>query len=560
MKPEEELADLQRKYQLLEGDRKAYYETSQWTIKQNRETVAALKRENKELRNQLAQNTQKTAKKNEKQDPQKEELDKLRLYVKELRKKYDDMHVITNQKLGGLNKHLDAIKDLERDSIRASDEDSPMMRHIRMLENRLDKALIKFNEAQSIRRTYDQIVKRLREERIGYDNQLAAIDRTLKAKEHDLEELILMSHDANHAKEVAKAELVKVDAQLAQERQNREKELVERRGQVRARQELNAKMEAREKSRVEIQLEAQGDLNAKQEAVLTKTVVSNSLYHAANDQKLEEEEKRITTFEEAFRKIKEATGVSDVSEVIQKFMTQEDTHNNLKQINEESQDRIDKLKNERHELQAKLEELKYSGSGLDSSRRLVDEYEQKLAEAAANCEKERIKYEKVAKILVAMKAGIEHLKDKLEGITIDEPNIPLTDDTVVDVLAQSEKKLMKILQMLGGDDEAVRQALASYKANAEADLPQHNSRIEVTAPTHDSEEEDSEDYGSDVEDAMDVPDRGYVKNSSQQITEKSGRKGKKKTAKGGEPPASPSGKTSTGMAGGKSRGSRPNFE
>ena len=26
-----------------EGDRKAYYETSQWTIKQNRETLAAVK-------------------------------------------------------------------------------------------------------------------------------------------------------------------------------------------------------------------------------------------------------------------------------------------------------------------------------------------------------------------------------------------------------------------------------------------------------------------------------------------------------------------------------------
>jgi coiled-coil domain-containing protein 151 len=49
---------------------------------------------------------------------------------------------------------------------------------------------------QSIRKTYEQIVKRLKEERIGFDNQLAAIERTLKAKEKDLEELVLMSHDA----------------------------------------------------------------------------------------------------------------------------------------------------------------------------------------------------------------------------------------------------------------------------------------------------------------------------------------------------------------------------
>ncbi len=37
------------------------------------------------------------------------------------------------------------------------------MRTIRILENRLDKVMIKYNEAQSIRKTYEQIVKRLKE-------------------------------------------------------------------------------------------------------------------------------------------------------------------------------------------------------------------------------------------------------------------------------------------------------------------------------------------------------------------------------------------------------------
>lgn len=235
MTPDEELADLQKKYQLLEGDRKAYYETSQWTIKQNRETIAAAKRENKELRAQLKNAHSGSGANAAKEDGAVAEMEKLQIYVKDLRKRYDEVHLLTNKKQSQLNQKLDKIKDLERDAVRATDEDSPMMRHIRMLENRLDKALIKFNEAQSIRRTYEQIVKRLREERIGFDNQLAAIERTLKAKEHDLEELVLMSYDANHAKEVAKAELTKVDQMLMQERANREQDLAERRAQVRIR-------------------------------------------------------------------------------------------------------------------------------------------------------------------------------------------------------------------------------------------------------------------------------------------------------------------------------------
>jgi hypothetical protein len=67
------------------------------------------------------------------------------------------------------------------------------MRQIRVMENRLDKAMIKYNEAMSIRKTYEIIVKRLREERVGYDSQLLAIERSLKGKESDLAELLYLS-------------------------------------------------------------------------------------------------------------------------------------------------------------------------------------------------------------------------------------------------------------------------------------------------------------------------------------------------------------------------------
>jgi hypothetical protein len=42
--------------------------------------------------------------------------------------------------------------------------------------------MIKYNEAQSIQQTYEEVVSRLKEERIGYDNQLANIENCLKGK------------------------------------------------------------------------------------------------------------------------------------------------------------------------------------------------------------------------------------------------------------------------------------------------------------------------------------------------------------------------------------------
>ena len=99
---------------------------------------------------------------------------------------------------------------------------------------------MKFNEARSISQTYEQIIKRLTNERVaGFDGQIAALDRSLKQKERDLDELVLMSHDAGAAKEKAKAELMQVDAALTKERAEREKALRDRRDTVRKREEMN---------------------------------------------------------------------------------------------------------------------------------------------------------------------------------------------------------------------------------------------------------------------------------------------------------------------------------
>merc|ERR1719410_678932 len=126
-------------------------------------------------------------------------------------------------------------------------EASPEMRQIRVLENRLDKAMIKHNEAQSIRKTYEAIVKRLKEERIGFDNQLAAIERTLKAKERDYEELLLLSHDAYHAKEMAQAELHRFEQGVMEERNQRDKEVQDKKALVETRVKMNQRLEQREK-------------------------------------------------------------------------------------------------------------------------------------------------------------------------------------------------------------------------------------------------------------------------------------------------------------------------
>ena len=118
------------------------------------------------------------------------------------------------------DKYNEVAKDQNGGNVNQSgsgmlDDDHPQMRTIRVMENRLDKAMIKYNEAMSIKKAYELIVKRLREERIGYDNQLSAIEQSLKGKESDFQELIILSQDASYAKDQAEKELNSYELQLS---------------------------------------------------------------------------------------------------------------------------------------------------------------------------------------------------------------------------------------------------------------------------------------------------------------------------------------------------------
>lgn len=62
-------------------------------------------------------------------------------------------------------------QELQLNTQNFDDGEDPAMRGVRLLENRLDKALTKHNEALAIHKTYVLIAKRLREERIGFNNQ-----------------------------------------------------------------------------------------------------------------------------------------------------------------------------------------------------------------------------------------------------------------------------------------------------------------------------------------------------------------------------------------------------
>lgn len=520
---QEELKLMERRLKMLDSDAKANVEQTQKEGKSNQESLEGLKGENKELKKSLAKLLREQGRKGK--SYQQAELEKLETKVHQLRLTYDDLKYKVKTCLKQIKTKQDALRDIRRESKPILTEDSPLTRQIRILENRLDKAMIKYNEAQSIKKTYTAILKRLKNERIGFDNQLQAIERTLKAKEHDFQELRNMYHEANYLKELAKSELLEANQEFEEMKKQKEKELQEKKNYVQARIEMTSKITKREQQRRKMELAAQGLLDVDGEQKLKTASFAQIFQGATNDSKIAQEHEKLLKLEATWRKIKEVTGVNDANEVIQKYLSSADTHRNLQHMTKEAQDKIDQLNEKKASLKAKLEDIKYSQSSGLGSRRIVDEFVQQLNEAKTKSERNRQQYERVAKILINVKAGIEHLSDKLrpldengeiEIVTLAENQSE--GEYIRALLGECEQRLLVLMKNV--DPEALNSQAMEADTNT-YHVNDNNVRIKLH---HDDQDDDEEEY--DEEDA-DVLDRAQVKKLALIAMEKRKKKSKK---------------------------------
>ena len=130
------------------------------------------------------------------------------------------------------------------------------------------------------------------------------------------------------------------------------------------------------------------------------------------------DKQKLSDYDEAIRRIRDATGVSDVNEIIQKFSTQSDTYNNLVELRGTNERKLLELQDKRGDLRSEVEKLRYEG--LESmTRKQVDEVERNVLQAQNKYERNKDKLERINKVLVSAKAGIEHLYEKLLEIKLD---------------------------------------------------------------------------------------------------------------------------------------------
>ncbi|KAK5926993.1 hypothetical protein CgunFtcFv8_022523 [Champsocephalus gunnari] len=533
MKPpmHDQITEMQRKIQLLEGDRTAYYESSQSTIKKNRETIRQLRQDNKRLCRKMAEVNAgdatiiKVAFQNRglEKDAYRNMSGKAALTTL-------DQRVLSKTKRLNALKHttqtfqcrLDELKkEYQRSKpecssgavsadARARKKEEDAMK-LRALENSLEKTQFKCKEAENIMINYQKLKSHLQDESLTFQGQLDSLEAEILKHREELHDMQIMNNNAQLSKEAAKADLQQLEECLYKERKERERIIASYRKKVEERKAQAEKTDRR------------AQRTAMQPDELSSEVQRSSPRIAG------EQEKVISTFEEAFRRIKEATGVTDIQEIVERFISQKETHQHLEKLKGENETVLQQLKEQKELLDQQFQDRKYSGEAeLSSDRQSLEECELQLQAQQQRCDADKERLEWLVKALSTVQAGVEHLADKLQHITLREDTVaevsPDSDEFVLVLMTQCELKLKLLHEELRGKDvSAIMKEMEEeeFYVRIEGKLPEYNTRVKLPEDQRldfFNDEDDSE------EDEADVMSREVLKRQSQMIIESKSKK------------------------------------
>merc|ERR1719281_1910277 len=133
----------------------------------------------------------------------------------------------TDDKVETLQKKIFSIRE---DMARKGGVDAPKQnieatqKQIRILENRLDKALQKFNEAIAANRSLREEIDTLRRERVVFDDIYRKLENELQQKKKEMANIIEQANAAYEARDSAQAQMAALKQQADKEHQEFEKE------------------------------------------------------------------------------------------------------------------------------------------------------------------------------------------------------------------------------------------------------------------------------------------------------------------------------------------------
>eukprot|EP01084_Bolivina_argentea_P242346 406596_1 len=363
-------------------------------------------------------------------------------------KKMEESILQQRSDMGGINANRETSKTIQK--------------NIRMLENRLDKALVKYNEALGHNKKLRGTIDNLRRERIVFDGIYKKLENDLLTIKNEMASIIAEANQAYIARDYAQKEMLrlKCEADIEQKQfENEWKELTNLIDEDKKMKDylINKDRENMNDAVVTSVLEQEQNLRKKLSKGAWQIVKDKAHIHMAQE--------KVKLYKESFDRISNATNINDIDTLVNTFITSE--QENFKLFNQ-----VNKLSNELERLEEQISNTQneielISGTNTnendendnecpDNQRQFIlKDLKNKIKTTQLKTDEYKNKYQQSLKTMSCLKDGISKILDK---IGIDDSN----NKQIIDIIKNTGITETNIMEILGVIEQKSNELIRNY--------------------------------------------------------------------------------------------------
>jgi len=409
------------------------------------------------------------------EDGTSKEISNLQDGIHGMARKYNGIKMEADRKAALLDRLKDSVIDVraEVDMLEENLQNkTPESHRINALINETSKVKGDMGDKLFYQNQLQHMTRRLSKNQMSFDAYLAGMEEAYNSCVKEYSEVKLLQRQLDAGNTEAMFQLQDTKAALEEERTVREDALISRRADAENSRRIEEWRKEKDQQRKDYEAELRGDLSSESENQLQFRLREGERNQEALEAVTKAQNEKVGTLEEAFQKIRQATGVRTVDEMVEKFMGQGSNTQALEAEQREAEERLARARKRSDETSNALNEMKASGiGGTELNREVYDTLDEDISQARAALKMNKAACERLESVLVAVRQGAMGLAQRLtpfKGMIEhhEEMNMAHSGNESLDSLHISELKLTKMVEATGQPAGSGGQSLAT---NADGD-------------------------------------------------------------------------------------------
>lgn len=316
----------------------------------------------------------------------------VRKILEDVRKQYDHVHSEAEKRAAELERLREAIRVADQAHGLGAEDLSRRDDTRANIDKQTKETLSLIKEAQTSKKVYNHMLNRITKEQILLKEKLLVMEAHLGRKNAELHRKVAQQQGLTKKGAQFQQDLDVMEMDVEHERTVRTEATKNMENALQMRKDTEERRAQFEKWQLEVALDAANEAFNASAGRLRKLYAVEKLAGNCLQKITFEQVERSQSTEDGFQKIREVTGLTDVMDIVHKFLNREVEHEQLKSSVKEAEVRLETLREQFDRFKRDTDGLTFDTQGLGLARALyleVEEHETKLNQVLKEHEESR---------------------------------------------------------------------------------------------------------------------------------------------------------------------------